>query len=465
VTGGDSTSTFDLEDRGREDETQVEVPRLLVAFSFQQPFVPGLRVCMASAQEMVVGRGATRSISRDGRCIRLTIDDHGMSRRHLRLRRLITGWELEDLGSKNGTIVNGERCERAILDDGDVIEVGATMLLFREEGLGARDAFHQCHDRDLASETRSGAPTVFRTLALGLEQRHSDLVRIARASIPVLLRGETGTGKELIARAVHDESGRSGAFVAINCGALPRNLIESELFGHRRGSFSDARQDRDGLVRRAHGGTLFLDEIAELPPESQVALLRVLQDGEVRPVGAIEALTVDVRVVAATHQDMAKRIAMGRFREDLYARLAGFELELPPLRDRREDIGALIAAILLKLGDEVRQVTFHREAARALFGYPYPLNIRGLEQALRSAVVLAEGRQIRLEHLPETMRDHGPPSGARRPEDSLLRERLHEILFETRGNVTAAARTLNKAPTQIRRWCRRLSIDLASYRS
>jgi sigma-54 dependent transcriptional regulator, acetoin dehydrogenase operon transcriptional activator AcoR len=303
----------------------------------------------------------------------------------------------------------------------------------------------------------------FRTLELQLEQTFAALTKIATANVPVLIRGDTGTGKELVANAIHALSGRAGGFVAINCGAMPRNLIESELFGYKRGAFSGAKDDREGLVRKADGGTLFLDEIAELPEESQVALLRVLQEGEVRAVGSSETVRVDVRVVAATHQNLAARIAEGRFRQDLYARLAGFEASLAPLRERREDLGTLIGAILRKLGAE--RVTLQRQAARAMLRYPWPNNVRELEQALRAAVVLTGGGEIRFEHLPEGIRKYVPPeAAAMKPEDRALRERLVEMLRDSGGNVTAVGRAMGKAPIQIRRWCRRFAIDLGSFR-
>jgi transcriptional regulator with PAS, ATPase and Fis domain len=320
-------------------------------------------------------------------------------------------------------------------------------------------------DRDLADPAEHATPPAFRTLAVELERRLGELRRVAASPVSVLATGESGTGKELIARAIHDISGRQGAFVAINCGAIPANLVESELFGYRRGAFSGAREDREGLVRRAHRGTLFLDEIAELPPGSQVALLRVLQEGEVRPVGASDAIAVDVRVVAATHQSLQVRIAEGRFREDLYARLAGFELCLPPLRERCEDLGSLIASILVRLGPQAADVTLHPAAARALLTYPYPLNVRQLEQALRTAVVLSGGGRIDVAHLPESIRLHRPAIGCGlRPEDRAVRERLIEVLRQTRGNVTAAGRAIGKAPIQVRRWCARFGIDLAAFR-
>src|SRR6185436_3747735 len=263
-----------------------------------------------------VARGMPGRIERAGRTAVLLVGDFETSRRHLALRRAGAGWQVEDLGSRNGTLVNGERVERAELAHGDLIEAGGRVLWFAAGGPRARDQ----HDRDL--EDAPVGPSVFQTLNRAFEERIQQVCRIAPSRVPVLVRGETGTGKELMARAIHDASGRPGAFVAINCGALPRSLIESELFGHRRGAFSGAGDDHDGLFRRAHCGTLFLDEIAELPAESQVALLRVLQEGEVRPVGASGPVKVDIRVVAATHQDIPARIASGSFREDLYARLA-----------------------------------------------------------------------------------------------------------------------------------------------
>jgi predicted ATP-dependent protease len=460
----EGTRTADLDGDAGDNHDETEVPRLVLALSLQQPDALGLRVCLASADEVVLGRGTERYVAREGRRIDVTIDDEAMSRRQLRLRRLDLGWELEDLGSKNGTLVNTERSMRTTLADGDMIEVGSTIWIFREAALaGGRGGVQTCRDRDLASGSESDVPPVFRTLELGLERRLADLAEVSPTQVPVFLRGETGTGKELIARAVHEMSGRRGRFVAINCGALPRTLLESELFGHRRGSFSEAREDRDGLVRRAHGGTLLLDEVVELPTESQVALLRVLQEGEVRPVGEDVECPVDVRVIAATNQDVERKIGTGSFRQDLYARLAGFELEMPPLRERREDLGILIAAILRRLGNEATQVTFQRQAARALVGHTYPMNVRELEQAIRAAVVFARGEQIRIEHLPEAIREIRP-AAAQRPVDPNLREQLHKVLYETRGNVSATARALNKAPMQIRRWCRRLAIDLSSFR-
>jgi DNA-binding NtrC family response regulator len=457
---GDLTETVSRSGSAVNDATAEDgAPRLILIFECGRLTAPALRVGLGSLHEVTVGRDSQRELRRYGRTAVISVPDHEISRKHLAVRRQATCWDVADLGSKNGILVNGETTRLTTLTDGDVIEAGGTLLMFREDG-GAPE--HNI-DRDLATETST--PMAFRTVNVELEHRINQLTKIARAGVPVLIRGETGTGKELVARAIHEVSGRRGSFVPINCGALPRTLIESELFGHRKGAFSGANEEREGLVRRANGGTLFLDEIAELPEESQVALLRVLQEGEVRPIGAADAVKVDIRVVAATHQDIPARIVDGRFRQDLYARLAGFEMVLPALRERREDLGTLIATLLPRVAPNPERITLHRSAARALLRYAWPLNIRELEQALRAAVALAETGEIRFEHLSEAIRTYAPPTlAALRPEDRVLRERVTELLREHGGTVSAVARAMGKAPIQIRRWCHRMQIELSQFR-
>jgi DNA-binding NtrC family response regulator len=436
-----------------------EVPRLVVVLHGRKPLAPAVRLCIATVDEIVIGRGNERSWRRFGRRLELSLDDHEISRQHAAVRRVADGWELVDLDSKNGTKLNGVRATRANLVDADVIEIGAVFMMFRDESTNLAD----CADLDMAAS--ASLPPALRTASIDVEASVGQLIKIAPSSVPVLVRGETGTGKELTARAIHDLSGRRGMFVPVNCGAIPRTLVESELFGSKRGAFSGARDDREGLVRRADGGTLFLDEIAELPEESQVALLRVLQEGEVRPIGSTECIRIDVRIVAATHQDLEARIAAGTFRQDLYARLIGFVTKLAPLRARREDLGTLVGVLLARIADDLQGITIQQAAARALMSYTYPLNIRELEQALRAAVALAGGGEIRLEHLPDTIRNHRASASELRPEEQALRDRIVELLREHRGNVTAVGRMLGKAPIQIRRWCRRLSIEIASFRA
>ena len=441
------------------DEAAVEVPRLVAAFECRRPRVAGLRLSLDDVDEVAIGRGVDRQWSRADRKLLLTVPDAEMSRLHARLSRRPDGWMLEDLGSKNGTAIDGIATRRTLLADGDLVQIGRTLFVYRDHAEQRVDP----GDRDLGGE--GGPPEAFRTLSIDLERRVNELGRISPTPIPVLVLGETGTGKELVAEAIHARSGRRGPFVPVNCGALPRTLIESELFGHRRGAFSGATEDRPGLARRADGGTLFLDEVAELPDESQAALLRLLQGGEVRPIGATDVVRVDVRVIAATHQNLQARIGEGRFRRDLYARLAGYEMVMPPLRDRPEDIGSIIGSLLHRIGRGHDDVVFDPAAALALFAYPYPMNVRELEQALRTALVLVEDGEIGLEQLPPAIRAHAQAARRQlRPEDTALRAKLIEILRQNRGNIRATARIMEKAPVQVRRWCGRLGIDLIELR-
>ncbi len=228
--------------------------------------------------------------------------------------------------------------------------------------------------------------------------------RVKDADVPVLVQGESGTGKELIARAIHFQGSRkAGPFVAVNCGAIPQNLFESELFGHKKGSFTGATSDRPGLFETAHGGTLFLDEIADLPADMQVKLLRVLQEGEVRRVGEAQSRTVNVRVVAALNRDLKELVAAGRFREDLYYRLNVVSIVLPPLRERRDDIPLLVHHFLKRQADEgfsaVTGIT--REALRLLVEHAWPGNVRQLETALKNAALFAAGATLKPEDFSE----------------------------------------------------------------
>ncbi len=243
-----------------------------------------------------------------------------------------------------------------------------------------------------------------------------DLIRrIAQSDSSVLITGESGTGKELVARALHAESPRAAApFVALNCAGIPESLLESELLGHAAGAFSGARDARQGLFVAADGGTLFLDEIAEMPPAMQTKLLRLLQDGRVRPVGANNEISTDVRIVAATHRDIGTRIADGQFREDLFYRLETFRIQVPPLRDRGEDIADLLQHCLQAqtVACERPARRFAPEAWRALLRYSYPGNVRELKNLVERAVTLAPNAMIALEDLPEPVRAESSAGGS-----------------------------------------------------
>ena len=404
--------------------------------------------------------GIERRAGRGGTIVELTIPDGCMSTTHARLVRIGGRWVLEDPGSKNGTTVNGARERRTFLGDGDWIEIGGTTLRYREEPIHG-DATDFDPDCDTAADALLA--TVRLDLALALEQ----LDRIARGDVAVVLRGETGTGKEVLARAVHARSGRTGRFVAVNCGALPPGLVESALFGHRKGAFSGAIDDRAGLVRSAEHGTLLLDEIGDLPEGAQPALLRLLQQREVLPVGDCRPVPVDVRFLCATHRDVASLVEKGLFRADLRARLEGFVFELPPLRDRMEDLGLLVAS-LLRLLTPGRALALAPEAARALCAYDWPRNVRELEQCLASAATLAPDRRIELEHLPADVRS-APARAARAPaalseDEQRARDNLVACVRRHAGNLTAVARELGKDRKQIRRWMERYGIEIDRYR-
>jgi DNA-binding NtrC family response regulator len=276
--------------------------------------------------------------------------------------------------------------------------------------------------------------------------------RVAVSNANILITGESGVGKEVVARMVHRASGRSEEpFVPINCAAIPETLLESELFGHTRGAFTGASGERRGLFAEADGGTLFLDEIAEMAPGLQAKLLRVLQDGEVRPLGQSRALNVDVRVIAATNRIPEEEMAEGRMREDLYYRLSVVHLEVPPLRERREDILALAESLMAKAAAEHGRATptLTPEVASLLLDYPWPGNVRELDNVMRHALALAQGETIGVEELPPRLRGHREQrSLLGRAASSRLRladlERLYilEVLKAEGGSRTRAADAL-----------------------
>ena len=280
--------------------------------------------------------------------------------------------------------------------------------------------------------------------------------KVADFKTTVLIQGESGTGKELIARALHRHSRRKNApFVAVNCGAIPHALLESELFGHVRGAFTDASSDKAGLFEQANGGTLFLDEIGEMPLLLQVKLLRVLQDEEIRPVGAAVVKKIDVRVVSATARELEKEVAEHRFREDLYFRLNVLGINLPPLRERSEDIPLLADHFLVKYGERFGKggVRLSQDALRTLVGHQWPGNVRELENCIERGLLLCEGDLLDVGSLPDNLRgksNNKAPAAAflpdslsiKKAEEMLERELIGRALEKTGGNRTHAARLL-----------------------
>jgi sigma-54 dependent transcriptional regulator, acetoin dehydrogenase operon transcriptional activator AcoR len=440
-------------------------PHLFLVLRCDKPLEPGARFCLDGIDAVTIGRSDSFSIDRheDGGAtlLRIGIPDPRMSSSHAQLQKVLGAWIVRDAGSKNGTWVDGRRVTNMPLDDGALLELGHSFLLYRS-------ALPVSGTEILDGREVRPAAYGLATLSPAFRSQLDRVELVARSRVPVLLLGETGTGKELIARAVHELSGRAGPFLAVNCGALPENLVESELFGYRKGAFSGASDDRPGLVRSSDKGTLLLDEIGSLPLPAQAALLRVLQEAEVVPVGATRPLAVDLRVVAATHEDLGMLASRGRFRPDLLARLSGFTVVLPPLRERREDLGLLLAALLRKLaGDAPQEVTFTAAAARVLLLHLWPLNVRELEKCLSTALVLARDGRVDVEHLPADMRKpRNERPGAPDPLDEPRhgQAELVALLREHGGNVTAVARALGKRRTQVQRWLRRLRIDALSFR-
>jgi DNA-binding NtrC family response regulator len=448
---------------------------LHLALLCDQPTAPPSRHLLAEVDAVTIGRGPSRSSARlfEGgqRHLLLYVADAWMSTLHATLRRSGERWIVQDAGSRNGTLLNGQPCSRAVLKDGDVLELGHALFLFRESVPRTSD---DTPDLDV-SRLHPPAPGLA-TMVPALAAEVARLGSIARSTVSVVIHGETGSGKELAARALHLLSGRGGSFVAVNCGGIAKTLVETEMFGYRKGAFSGADEDRPGLIRSAEKGTLFLDEIADLSPGAQSALLRALQESEVLPVGGTKPVKIDVRVLAATHFDLQRQVNEGAFRSDLFARISGFTVRLPPLRERREDLGMLVGDILRHKAPELLdRFSFTTDAARALYRHNWPLNIRELEKCLTAALVLSAGDPIEISHLPDWARSlPTPPRPAPPPppENRVVsaaalrqREELVALLKEHRGNVSSIARAMGKARMQVQRWLKRFGLDPQSYRS
>lgn len=287
-----------------------------------------------------------------------------------------------------------------------------------------------------------------------MEEIFAQIRKVSDLKTTVLILGESGTGKELVARAIHSKGNRAKKpFVAVNCGAIPENLLESELFGHVRGAFTDASVDKVGLFEQADGGTLFLDEIGEMPLSLQVKLLRVIQEEEIRRLGAASSRKVNVRVVSATSRDLEADAREGRFREDLYFRLNVFFIQLPPLRERIEDIPLLAEHFIAKCAADMErlQARIAPEAMRCLMAYAWPGNIRELENVIERGMILCEGNVISGQCLPSVVRDgmggatHSPPDenlSIKKAEDAIERDLIRKALAKTGGNRTQAAKIL-----------------------
>ncbi len=370
----------------------------------------------------------------------LRLSDPHVSARHLEVRREGGRFAVKDLGSTNGTFFEGSRVGEAEVPPGATLKVGHSYLrLLAPSGV-----------EPLApSASRRFGPLVAESLAM--REVFALLELAASSDSTLLVQGETGTGKELVARAVHDASRRrDGPFVAVDCGALPEGLVESELFGHVKGAFTGAAAARAGAFARAHGGTLFLDELTGVPAPVQARLLRVIEERKVRPVGGDEEKAVDVRLIAAARGELSLEVADGRFRPDLFYRLSVLQVTLPPLRARREDLPALVKELLRQRG--IPPGELQGRNLELLMGHGWPGNVRELRNVLERAVALSPGARgfeaLRLSVTPAAaepelaVRTDLPFKEAKEAVvEAFERSYLRELLQRHGGNVSATART------------------------
>jgi DNA-binding NtrC family response regulator len=375
-----------------------------------------------------------------GRDADVRVHDRSVSSRHCSLSLVPGGVRVEDLGSTNGLYVGAARLGSALLsEDGASFVIGRTSVTVRRR-------------------TEEPEATALRIPGLvgsspAMQRVAHEIMRHARSRQSVLLQGESGTGKDVVARALHALSARSGEFVPLNVGAFPDTLADAELFGHRRGAYTGAVTSRAGAFESAHRGTLFLDEVAELSPAAQVKLLRVVEDGAVRPIGSTQPILVDVRVVSASWASLEERVRDGRFRVDLFHRLSTVTITLPPLRRRKSDLPALCRVLLERLSADIGDKRLSGHALARLVGYGWPGNVRELSAVLYRAAMAAPGPEILGCHiaLPE------PPSERAAPERSSP-ARAEALLAEHGGNVSAAAKAAGVPRSTFRSWLTRTRV-------
>jgi DNA-binding NtrC family response regulator len=365
----------------------------------------------------------------------LPLTDRSVSGTHAEIEAVETGYVLRDLNSTNGCYIGEVRVREAVVPLGTRVRMGTTTVqLDPADGvvdipLSSTDRFYDLVGRSVA-----------------MRQIFAQLEKVAPSDLTVLVTGETGTGKELVARALHAASRRAkGPLVVQDCSAMPSTLVESTLFGHERGSFTGATERRVGSFEQAHGGTLFLDEVGELPLEQQAKLLRVLEQREIRRVGGDRTIPVDVRVVAATNRDLRLMVSQGTFREDLYYRLGVVTVELPPLRARREDIPLIAQSMLAQFcarNPELGPRAFSREALDRLAALPWPGNVRELRNVVERAASLADGSEITLADLAPASVDRTPPAGV----PALSTKAAETVLASAQASSTALADDLTALP-------------------
>ncbi len=433
------------------------------------------------ARLVVVGQAlfASHALPREGRLLLgrseksdVRIEDDSISRKHCRIH-LGARVEIEDLGSVNGTRVRGQRLaagQRAPVFPGEAFHVGEVMIVLVSDRAGSaeeRRSPDQIETRRGREPGTDKAPKAARVVEdPKMRALYTMAARIAAGQIHVLVLGETGVGKELVAETLHEQSPRrAGPFVCLNCAALSESLLEAELFGHERGAFTGAVQAKAGLLEAAHGGTMFLDEVGEMPLGLQAKLLRVIESQQLLRVGAVRPRDIDVRFVAATNRDLQRAIGEGRFRSDLFFRLDGARLVIPPLRERAAEIEPLARAFALRAARDLglpRAPEFRPEALNLLRAYPWPGNVRELRNFVERAILLADGPALGPEHFPiaemaaalpvreaispeRTLREGPVSSRPGAPDGEAERARILAVLHECAGNQSRAAKVLGIA--------------------
>jgi DNA-binding NtrC family response regulator len=411
------------------------------------------------------------------------LDVNAVSREHAQVECDRRTFVIRDMGSTNGTLVDGVRIDGPTpLEPMAEVRIGDAVVKFVPDSASEYAKYRI--DGTLTSGARRRSE-LGSALVGGYQM---DLVtarveRIAPSELSVMLFGESGTGKEVVARELHRLSRRRGMFGAINCAAIPANLLESELFGYKRGAFTGAERDKPGLIRAAHEGTLLLDEIGDMPLEAQAKLLRVLQSKELWPLGATSAERVDVRIVSATHRDLRGLLKQERFRSDLFARLNEDQIGLLPLRERKEDIYLLFRTFLARHGRPELEPSL--AFMIAVLHYDWPFNVRELEACAKRCVALADPSPLSPDLLPDLVKEsmaeynqrsrrpalglppaHGPSLGEppAPPPRMPTADELRALFSYHQGNVAAVGRQLGKARMQIHRWMKRYGIQVGDYR-
>jgi transcriptional regulator with PAS, ATPase and Fis domain len=452
VTPNDSIT---LVPRTRRKEEQRQVPVLLIVGSTDGGLPSPDERVIPFETSLLVGRKEVSN--REPGAALLVLRDRMVSSQHAAITRTDDGFELRDLGSTNGTVVDGVVAQpSAKLRDGSLIFLGAHAAVFRMVSISEMAAIAAELERPLGPVA---------TVSPALAMICGKLRKLAEAGEEVLLTGETGVGKEVYANAIHRASGREGRFVAVNCAAIPRELVESELFGYAKGAHSQAAASKPGIIEEAEGGTLFLDEIGEMAPELQTKLLRFTQDRMLVPVGGTRARRIDTRILAATSRTTAPgKPGTSGLRADLSARLSAEPIRIPPLRERIEDLGALVSYFLAE-----RAKPFELAAFQALCLHPWPGNVRELAKVVASAEALARGGdRIMGEHLPRAIAAapgrvrSSPGRRASRPPPTAVE--LEEIMRRFNGNMLRVARELDRKPALVYRWAKRFGLNADDFR-